>query len=136
MIGFRVIVEALQLGYKVRAAVRKEEGFEQIKAAESVQPYLDQLEHVIVPDILVEGAYEEAVKGVIYVIHLASPISSPDITDYEEQLIKPAVRGTTGILYSALKEPQIKRVVITSSVVGSISFADIVGETGIVYSGK
>ncbi len=136
MIGFRVVVEALQLGYKVRAAVRKEEGFEQIKAAKSVQPYVSQLEHVIVPDILPDGAYDEAIKGVDYIIHLASPISHPENKDYENDLIKPAVKGTIGILYSAIKEPSIKRVVITSSIVGTISFADIFSTKTELFSGK
>jgi len=136
MIGFRTVVEALQLGYRVRAAVRKEEGFEQIKAAKSIQPFAHQLEYVIVPDILIEGAYDEAVKGVDYVIHLASPISHPENTDYENDLIKPAVKGTVGMLTSAKKEPKIKRIVITSSIVGNIPWSNIIGIQDTVFTEK
>jgi uncharacterized protein YbjT (DUF2867 family) len=76
-LGFRVLAFALQYNYRVRAAVRSPEKAEQIKAAKSVQGYLDKLEFVIVPDILADGAYDEAVKGADYVLHVASPISFP-----------------------------------------------------------
>lgn len=61
----------------MRAAVRSASKAAQIRAAESVQSHLDKLDFVEVPDILREGAYDEAVKGVDYVLHLASPISFP-----------------------------------------------------------
>ncbi len=76
-LGFRVIAVALSSNYHVRAAVRSSEKAAQIKAAKSVQGYLDKLEFVIVPDILADGAYDEAVKGVDYILHVASPISFP-----------------------------------------------------------
>jgi nucleoside-diphosphate-sugar epimerase len=76
-LGFRAIAFALESGYRVRAAVRSQDKTNQIKAAKSVQQYLDRLEFVMVPDILADGAYDEAVKGVDYVLHVASPISFP-----------------------------------------------------------
>jgi nucleoside-diphosphate-sugar epimerase len=135
MIGFRTLVEALQLGYRVRAAVRKQEGFDQIKAAKSVLPFVNSLEPAIVPDILIDGAYDEAVKGVDYIIHLASPLANGSQKDYKVEIIEPAVKGTTGILFSATKEPKVKRVVITSSIVGSIPFRNIVGVQDDVFNG-
>jgi uncharacterized protein YbjT (DUF2867 family) len=76
-LGFRILAFALQSNYRVRAAVRSSEKAEQIKVAKSVQGYLDKLEFVIVPDILADRAYDEAVKGADYVLHVASPISFP-----------------------------------------------------------
>jgi uncharacterized protein YbjT (DUF2867 family) len=76
-VGFRTLAFALATGYRVRAAVRSPEKAEQIKAAKSVQGHLDKLEFVMVPDILADGAYDEAVKGVDFVLHVASPISFP-----------------------------------------------------------
>ncbi|KIX98704.1 uncharacterized protein Z520_05164 [Fonsecaea multimorphosa CBS 102226] len=115
-VGYRTLVEALSKGYKVRAAVRSESKIAEIKAAKSTQPYLDQLSFVIVPDIEKDGAFDDAVKGVDYIVHVASPLAKPS-DDAEANIIQPAIRGTLSILRSALKEPSIKRVVITSSVV-------------------
>jgi nucleoside-diphosphate-sugar epimerase len=114
-IGSRTLVEALRKGYKVRAAVRSASRFNELKSAPFVQPYLDHLTSVIVPDIEEDGAFDEAVKGVDYIVHLASPLARASDDD-ETNIIQPAIRGTLSILYSALKEPAIKKVVITSSV--------------------
>jgi uncharacterized protein YbjT (DUF2867 family) len=76
-IGFRVLVEALGAGYKVRAAVRSESKAALLKAHELVQPYVGQLETVIVPDITVEGALDEALKDVVYVEHMVSRRANP-----------------------------------------------------------
>jgi nucleoside-diphosphate-sugar epimerase len=124
-LGFRVLVSTLEAGYKVRAAVRSEAKASAIKAASSVRRYLDSLEFIIVPDILADGAYDDAVKGVTYILHSASPISFP--TDNPERdLIAPAVNGTTGILKSAAKVSSVKRIVITSSEVAIIPWADFI----------
>lgn len=115
-VGFATLVEALSKGYKVRAAVRSNAKAEVIRSAKSVQPYLSKLEFVIVKDITQAGAFNEAIKGVDAVVHLASPIVGANVKDAEEDLYKPAVQGTTGILHSAKQEASVKRVVITSSV--------------------
>ena len=85
-LGYRVIVEALKAGYKVRAAVRTLEKAEIIKAAASVQPYLSTLEFVVVPNILADGAYDEASKGVSYILHSASPIAFDVSGNFERPL--------------------------------------------------
>lgn len=41
------------------------------------------------------------------------------VTDPYTDLINPAVNGTVNILKSALKEPKIQRIVITSSFAGA-----------------
>jgi nucleoside-diphosphate-sugar epimerase len=87
--------------------------------------YLDSLEFAIVPDILEDGAYDEAMQGVSYVLHVASPISFPT-DNLERDLIEPAVKGTTGILKSAAKVSTVKRIVITSSEVAIIPWADFI----------
>lgn len=74
-VGYRVLVEALGRGYRVRAIVRRPEQGEQIKATRSVQPRLDNLEIVIVKDLLVPGAFDTVLNGVNGVIHVASPLA-------------------------------------------------------------
>ncbi|KAL7934392.1 NAD(P)-binding protein [Trichoderma chlorosporum] len=121
-IGFRTLALLLEEGYRVRTAVRNAAGYEKIKALHSVAPYASQMEQVIVPDITVQGAYDAAVQGVKYVVHVASPFSSPDLveSDYESGFIQPAVKGTVGMLDSALTTESVKRVVITGSLLSIV----------------
>ncbi|KAK1241192.1 hypothetical protein MKX08_001166 [Trichoderma sp. CBMAI-0020] len=123
MIGFRVLTLLLETGYKVRAAVRNQAGFDRISKLKPVAPYASELTSVIVPDITVAGAYDEAVQGVEYIVHVASPLASntPPGADYESYLIQPAIQGTVGILESAAKTTGIKRVVITGSILSVVT---------------
>jgi uncharacterized protein YbjT (DUF2867 family) len=77
LLGYRVLATALEAGYMVRAAVRKTAQIDAIKAAPSMQPHLKNVESLIIEDILAEGAYDEALKGVAYVLHVASPSAFP-----------------------------------------------------------
>lgn len=115
----------LEAGYKVRAAVRNVAGSEKIKTFKSVAPYDSQVEYIIVPDITVSGAYDDAVKGVKYVVHVASPFASPDLleSEYESSYIQPAIKGSIGMLESAAKVEGIQRVVITGSYLSIAGFA-------------
>ena len=138
-IGFRTLIETLKAGYHVRAAVRNESGIQKIKAAGSTQPYLSRLEFVLVPDILKEEAYHEAVKGVDHVIHLASPTTNfktiPSEEDYDEMLIQPAVQGTLNMIKAASNySPTTKRIVITASIVSIIEWPEMFMETGNVFN--
>lgn len=56
----------------------------------------------------------EAVKGVTYIAHVASPYQL-QVEDVERDLLIPAIEGTLNILRYAQKEPSVKRVAITSS---------------------
>ena len=137
-IGFRTLIETLKAGYHVRAAIRSESGIQKIKAAQSTQQYLSQLQFVIVPDILKEDAYYEAVKDVDYVIHLASPTNlSKEIPEesYNEILIQPAVQGTLNIIKAASNySPTTKRIVITASIVSIIEWPEMFMETGHIFN--
>ena len=138
-IGFRTLIETLKAGYRVRAALRNESGIQKIKAARSTQPYLSQLEFVIVPDILKEDAYYEAVKDVDYVIHLASPSTNqktiPSEESYDEVLIQPAVQGTMNMIKAASNySPTTKRIVITASIVSIIEWSEMFMETGHIFN--
>lgn len=73
-LGFRILAFALEAGYRVRGVVRRQAQIDTIKAAPSAQPYLDNLEFVVIPDLLKEGAFDEALEGVTYILHCASPI--------------------------------------------------------------
>lgn len=117
-IGFRTLVFTLQAGYRARVSSRKLAQAEALRNVESIKPYLDSIEFVEVPDFLANGAFDEAVRGVDYVLHLASLIPAPELAgDVKKHILEPAVRGTVGMLQSAAKSNLVKRVVMTSSVV-------------------
>lgn len=73
-IGFRTLCHLLQANYRVRISLRRLKQAEKIKAAESIKPYLKDIEFVQVPDITLDNAFDEAIKDVEYVVHIASPI--------------------------------------------------------------
>lgn len=128
MIGFRTLVFILEAGYNVRAAVRNQAGFDRIASLPSVKNYAAQLTTFIVPDITVPGAYDEAVKGVKYIVHVASPLAgNTKVTDYDVCLIQPAIQGTVGILESAAKSTSVERIVITASVASIASGPKLAG---------
>ncbi|KAK1244023.1 hypothetical protein MKX08_002161 [Trichoderma sp. CBMAI-0020] len=127
MIGFKTLVEVLKAGYKVRAAVRNQAGFDRIASLKPLAPYVSNLESIIVPDIAAPGAYDEAVKGVKYVVHVASPLAQPVDTEegFQSEVIQPAIRGTLGILEAAHKTTGIERIVITASILSVASFESL-----------
>lgn len=59
-----------------------------------------------------ENAFDDAVKGVAGICHLASVLTFSNVAD---EVIPPTVKGTTNILASAGKESSVKSVVYTSS---------------------
>jgi nucleoside-diphosphate-sugar epimerase len=131
-VGFRTLLDLLQDGYKVRAAVRSEAKKQVIlsnAAFKALTAPSDSLSFVIVPDLQSEGAYDEAAKGVDFVIHHASPITTGGTfttEEYHDYFIKPAVHGTIGMLESAAKSSSVKRIVVTSSIVAMAPFAVLV----------
>jgi nucleoside-diphosphate-sugar epimerase len=79
-------------------------------------PYAAQYQHLIVPDITAPGAFDEAVRGVYAIIHVASPVDFSFKT--VDEFFVPAVQGNLSILNSALKHagPQLESFVLTSSI--------------------
>lgn len=80
-IGFSVIQQALQSGYHVRAAVRRQDGIETITNGPNMQQYVSSgaLSFVIVPDNTEKSAYHEAAEGCSYIIHVASPLPTQPV---------------------------------------------------------
>jgi nucleoside-diphosphate-sugar epimerase len=118
----------------VRAAVRNQPKVDQIMATPSIQAINPQkrLEFIIVPDMIADGAYTEAIKGVSYAIHIASPIP-PNYSgdgDLRTFFVESTLKGTLGMLEAANKTDTVKRIVITSSTgaIADLSKDDITTE--------
>lgn len=122
----------LSEGYFVRGTVRKASSAAPLLEG-PLKPYAENGSFTVVevPDITVDGAFDEAAKGsfppihntnsstnspqgVTAIAHLASPVSF-FFTD-PEPVIRTAVQGTKTMLESALKAgPQLKSFVLLSS---------------------
>jgi nucleoside-diphosphate-sugar epimerase len=133
LIGIKTIHTALKAGYSVRAAVRSQAKADAVLATKTVKAINpgSRLTFAIVPDILADNAYDEAVKGAKYIMHIASPVIkgegfTPD--QYESEMIAPAIKGTTSILTAAYKTPGVKRIVITSSEVAIIPWEEFIAK--------
>jgi nucleoside-diphosphate-sugar epimerase len=114
-IGAEVVHQALEAGYRVRLSVRKPE--QQTTVKERYPKHASDIETVVIPNITRRESFETALNDVHYIIHLASPIPGKGV-DLRKDFIEPAVGGTEAILYAALKFPNIKTVVVTSSAIG------------------
>ncbi|BCS29657.1 uncharacterized protein APUU_71227A [Aspergillus puulaauensis] len=107
-IGAHVVRDSLEAGYTVRLSIRRAKQATQLR--QLFPQYAGQLDFVVVPDITENGAFDDALQGVTFVFHLASPMGTPG------DQIAPAVQGTLSLLESAAKQPSIRKVVITASV--------------------
>ncbi|KAH8434862.1 uncharacterized protein LDX57_012493 [Aspergillus melleus] len=111
-IGAHIVDALLSRGLRVRGATRSlEKGNAMIQARPQ---YAKQLGFVQIDDFEKPGGLIEAVKGVDGVIHTASPFTY-DTTDNEKELIRPAINGVRAIVEAASTNPQIHRIVLTSS---------------------
>ncbi|ETO22981.1 hypothetical protein RFI_14209 [Reticulomyxa filosa] len=149
-IAGHIIKQLCERGYQVRGTVRKykKENYEYLLDLQKRQGQIEFIEC----DLTKDDNWDEAVKGVKYVIHTANPMPDTDMSESggfgggsnrnktpltDDDYIKPAVDGMTRIL-NAIRDhgKSIKRIVYTSSI-GSINWEcwDTVG-TGkkIVYT--
>ncbi|KAL7941145.1 NAD(P)-binding protein [Trichoderma barbatum] len=136
-LGFKVLTIALKAGYNVRIVVRSATKANKVLNSPSIKalnPSQEKLSFVVVEDMEVPGAFDEAINGATYVIHCASPIPSfggeapPTPEQYGEFFVQAARRSTIGLLESSHKVGTIKRIVITSSIVAITPFHYYLGQ--------
>lgn len=122
-IALWIVKTLLERGNSVRAAVRSESKGRNLQ--QLFNSYADKLEIAIVPDMTKDGAWDDAIKGVQAVAHTATPADFTNPNPKPEDFIQPAIKGTVGILESALRHKEgLKRIVITSSLT---AVADLFG---------
>lgn len=121
-VGSRVLLDALRSGYHVRITARTPEKAQKVLSNPVIQALSpgERLTSIVIPDITVPGAFDEALKDITYVIHVGSPVPVPNYEPMSE-VYQPTVAGTSNLLNSALKVPTIKRIVITSSIVANMT---------------
>lgn len=113
-IGSHVIKELLNQSFKVKAVVRSEK--KKHLLASVFSEYKELLSFAIVEDICSFSELQLAMTDVAGILHLASPYTY-SVVNFVDELLKPALEGTTTIMRAAASMPnnQIKRIVITSS---------------------
>ncbi|KAK4642293.1 hypothetical protein QC761_506420 [Podospora bellae-mahoneyi] len=116
-IAARTALTFLQAGYRVRGTARSLHSTKPLLSAISAE-LVANLEIVEVPDITIPGAFDQAIKGVTTVAHLASPIFLTSTAP--GPVLKAAVEGTQRVLESALSEPTVKSFTLMSSVAAII----------------
>lgn len=107
----------LEDGYFVKVTVRDKENVEKyahlLKIAERATGKLQVFE----ADLIEEGSFDQAMKDCNVVFHMASPFLISGVRNAQTQLVDPALKGTSNVLESVNRSKQVKKVVLTSSVV-------------------
>ncbi|KAI8581784.1 hypothetical protein K450DRAFT_231173 [Umbelopsis ramanniana AG] len=129
-IAAHVANQFLKAGYSVTGTARSQAKADSILAL-FADYGSDKFKVVITGDLEKEGAFDEAVKDVDAIAHVASPTSfNPE--DPIRDVINPAVNGTLSLLQSAHKYGKnVKHVVVTSS---SATLLDPLNESPRVYT--
>lgn len=132
-IGLRILQGLLLANYSVRAVVRSDAKAQWLTSrVEATLPGLRfDLTHIVIPDFMVDGAFDKAVQGITFVVHIASPItSSDDPQDWELDFVQTAIKGSTNLLEAAARNKTIRRIVITSSMVAMLPLQNLFKEPG------
>ncbi|KAJ6513733.1 NAD-P-binding protein [Mycena vitilis] len=111
-IASHVVDQLLAKGYNVRGTSRSADKSKWLYEVFDKKYGPGRFEGISVPDMVADGAFDEAVKGVSGIVHLASVLTFSDKVD---EVVPPTVKGTLEVLKAAAKEPRVKSVVLTSS---------------------
>ncbi|MGX7418613.1 NAD-dependent epimerase/dehydratase family protein [Carnobacterium gallinarum] len=106
------IKKLLEKSYEVRATIRSENKADNIKSmlTRSGAPIAGL--SFAIADLNNSQGWEEAMEGIDYVLHIASPLGSTDPN--ESSIIETAKNGTIHVVTAAL-QAKVKKIVMTSS---------------------
>lgn len=132
-----IIKMLLEEGINVNATVRDPSNSKKVDEVTALAKASAGQLTLFKSDLLDTGSFDEPMRNCELVIHTASPFFVTGIKNPEEELIRPAKEGTRNILESAKRNPTVKRVVLTSSVVAIYGDnADIALTPGGVFTEK
>ena len=115
-VGSHCIVHLLAAGHQVRTTVRnlkREPEVREMLMEGGVKDGAGDRLSFFAADLENDAGWSEAIAGCDYVLHVASPFPST-VPRHEDELIIPAREGALRVL-RALRDAQVKRVVLTSS---------------------
>lgn len=112
-VGIHTIIQLLEQGYGVRGTIRSLSKEAEVHEAVTKFGQTNNRLELKVADLKQDAGWDEAMNGVEYVLHVASPFPLYE-PEKEDALIIPAVQGTLRVLRAAHKAG-VKRVVQVSS---------------------
>ena len=113
-IGLHCIHQLIEKGYSVSGTLRSKSREEEVRSSLKKANLSDANLSLYECDLMSDDGWEKAIDGCDYVLHIASPFIN-GLPDHEDDLIKPALTGTQRILELSATNPQIKKIIITSS---------------------
>ena len=118
-IGLYCAKELLEQGFKVRGTVRSKQRENHAREALKIgNVNITNLDFATL-DLTTDDGWNNAMEGCEYVLHVASPFRIANPKNANEMML-PAVEGTKRLLHAASKA-NVKRVVLTSSIVSMMS---------------
>ncbi len=112
-VAIHTIVQLLEQGYNVRGTLRTLSREAEVRETISKFVQINDRLEILPADLEQDSGWDEAMKDVEYVLHVASPFPLFE-PKHEDELIIPAVQGTLRVLRAAHKA-KVKRVVQVSS---------------------
>jgi nucleoside-diphosphate-sugar epimerase len=112
-----VVDQFLSAGYKVRGAVRSEAKGQWLVDHFTKAYGPGCFELAIVSDMSITGSFDEALTGISGIAHVASDVTFSSNVGEVMSTVEGAIKS---ILESAMKMPDIKRFVLTSSSVAAV----------------
>ncbi|GAB5585111.1 methylglyoxal reductase (NADPH-dependent) gre2 [Umbelopsis nana] len=123
-IGAHVGDQFLKAGYTVIGTSRKASRAQKLKDYFTEKYGAGKFEVAEVGDLEDAGAFDDLVKDVEVIAHVASPVF-PDTDDPVRDIIQKAINGTLSVLRSAATHgANVKHVIVTSSVASVINSAN------------
>lgn len=108
-----IIQALLSKGYTVRGTVRSVSDLSKYAYLTNLPNAQENLT-LHEANLEVEGSFDSVIEGCDYVLHTASPYIVT-AKDPQRDLVDPALNGTKNVLASCSRNPQLKKVVVTSS---------------------
>ncbi|KAF5360052.1 hypothetical protein D9758_007603 [Tetrapyrgos nigripes] len=117
-VGTAVTRAFIDAGYPVRGTARSQSKAQKWEGWQESE-YKNKVDWAIVEDVIVPGAFKDAMKDIEFVVHTAAPFTIA-FKDNEKDMLLPSIRGTENILAAAKNEASVKHMIITSSIAAVI----------------
>jgi nucleoside-diphosphate-sugar epimerase len=116
-VACHLIRRLLERGYRVRATVRRVDDTAKVAPLRALRDEHPGRLELFEADLLMDGSFDEGMKGCEVVFHVASPFFMPEkIKDGQRDMVEPALAGTRNVLGSVERTPSVCRFVFTSTV--------------------
>ncbi|KAF2651003.1 cinnamoyl-CoA reductase [Lophiostoma macrostomum CBS 122681] len=123
-IGFRILLDVLKAGHRVRVVVRSREKADSLSHHPKLKDHYERarFDFSLVQDFAELGAWDEALRDVTHIMHVASPLPLPFLNP-QKDIYEPSTQGNDNLLLAALRTTNLERIILTSSIVATMPLA-------------